>query len=132
MPGIEAEMEIRNLEKVQAKLEREALLGGPVRHILGQTALTIERKAKQFSPVDTGRLRASITPIVDTRSVPLWAKVGTDVDYAESVNSPKWKGPRPGGVGRKQFFTAATEETWEKVQELLDKARRMIEEEWEK
>ena len=47
-----------------------------------QTLLAIERRAKRRAPVNTGRLRASITP--DIRS-PFEGYVGTNVDYAAAV-----------------------------------------------
>ena len=43
--------------------------------IIGQTA---ERAAMQLAPVDTGRLRASISHIVDDNMV----AIGTNVEYA--------------------------------------------------
>ena len=46
-----------------------------------KAALTVERKAKQNCPVDTGKLRASITTEVGK----LEAEVGTNVEYAPYV-----------------------------------------------
>ena len=46
-----------------------------------KAALTLEKDAKQNCPVDTGRLRASIT----TEIGKLEAEVGTNVEYAQSV-----------------------------------------------
>jgi hypothetical protein len=58
--------------------------------------------------------------------------VGTNVVYAEQVNDPGWRGPRPGGVGRKEFFTSAIADTKDYVDELINKARAMIERHWGK
>ena len=46
-----------------------------------KAALTLERQAKQNCPVDTGKLRASITTEVGK----LEAEVGTNVEYAQCV-----------------------------------------------
>ena len=46
-----------------------------------KAALTLEKNAKENCPVDTGRLRASITTEVGN----LEAEVGTNVEYATSV-----------------------------------------------
>lgn len=75
-----------------------ALLSGPqgavAKHML-QLAQRVERRAKQLAPVDTGRLRASITSgLADTglsfglgghSAESVVALVGTDVDYAPHV-----------------------------------------------
>jgi hypothetical protein len=58
--GLEIELEVQGLEEIQKKLEREAMLGNPLKRILGRAALKIERQAKIYSPVKTGRLRASL------------------------------------------------------------------------
>lgn len=63
-----------------------------------KTALTIcglmaERYAKALCPVDTGRLRNSITHQMDGKTL----MVGTNVEYAPYVElgTSKNKGPRP-------------------------------------
>lgn len=59
---------------------------GPIaRGILDKAASNIKGKAKHLAPVDTGHLRASITTKLDTVPVPLWAQVGTNKNYARSV-----------------------------------------------
>ena len=126
------DIKVEGFEELGKKLEPDELLGDALKHVLGQASLTIERQAKLFSPVDTGRLRASVTSLVDSSPVPLWAKVDSDVEYAEEVNSPEWRGPRPGGVGRKQFFTRAIESTRARVDAILKEAERMIKERFER
>lgn len=48
---------------------------------LERRALSVERRAKQMCPVDTGRLRASIASALETDSRGLSAVVGTNVVY---------------------------------------------------
>jgi len=50
--------------------------------ILSKAAFLIEGKAKQFSPVDTGRLRASIFSFARS----LYSEVSTNTDYAIYVH----------------------------------------------
>jgi HK97 gp10 family phage protein len=48
-------------------------------NLLRKTAFSIEAKAKQLAPVDTGLLRNSIQTTIDS---PTKATVGTNVEYA--------------------------------------------------
>lgn len=48
-------------------------------------ALKVERRAKRLCPVDTGRLRASITHVLVRSGHGIEARVGTNVDYAVHV-----------------------------------------------
>jgi len=80
-----AEFKITGSEELMAKLDRNALLAAPVKDFLVRTALIVERHTKELTPVDTGRLRASFTSIIDSSPVPLWAKVSSDVQYAPFV-----------------------------------------------
>lgn len=56
--------------------------GGPAAIALERTALRVETAAKRFAPVDTGRLRASITTVMGEDSDGLVAYVGSNVQYA--------------------------------------------------
>ena len=58
-----------------------------VQRELKSTASNIEKGAKNITPVDTGRLRASIT--ADVRG--LEANIGTDVEYARFVHDGTYK-----------------------------------------
>lgn len=72
-------------------LHQEALnelLNGPdgdvAKDILRRT-IQVERAAKQLCPVDTGRLRSSVTHELDRDGQGIVGVVGTDVDYAPYV-----------------------------------------------
>lgn len=58
---------------------------GDVAKELVRRTVSVERTAKRLCPVDTGRLRASITHALDRDSQGLVGVVGTDVDYAPYV-----------------------------------------------
>ena len=58
---------------------------GPAGKYLKQQGLKVARRAKRNCPVDTGRLRSSITEALGTDSQGLVERIGTDVDYAPHV-----------------------------------------------
>ena len=58
---------------------------GPVAALLEKMVLKVEREAKSLCPVDTGRLRSSITSQVYTEEDTIVGVVGTDVEYAAFV-----------------------------------------------
>ena len=65
--------------------ELEALLRGPsgaVAQTILKATLAVEREAKHLCPVDTGRLRSSITPEVAREGQEIVGRVGTNVEYA--------------------------------------------------
>jgi len=153
------EFKVVGLEKLVAKLDSNALLGPPLRKAFADAVLLLERESKRRAPVDTARLRSSITHAVDTRTVPLWGKVGTDVHYAPYVEfgtRPHWPpfsalqpwarrhGFPPGRAGAflvarviaargtkaRRFFRNAFEANLGRVQGFFGRAARGIEEIW--
>lgn len=71
------------------KAEEKRLLkdtDGPLGRHLSQLAARVESAAKAVCPVDTGRLRSSITWRLETESGSLVAYVGTNVEYAIFVH----------------------------------------------
>jgi HK97 gp10 family phage protein len=58
--------------------------GGVAKDILRRT-IQVERAAKQLCPVDTGRLRSSVTHELDQDAQGVVGIIGTDVDYAPFV-----------------------------------------------
>ena len=62
-----------HVDEVKDALEHQIALA------LAKVGFAAEDHVKALAPVDTGRLRASITHLVDDRSV----TIGTDVEYAK-------------------------------------------------
>lgn len=60
-------------------------LRGKGEKALERTALDVQNRARQFSPVDTGRLRSSIRYKMGKDSQGPYADVGTNVKYAPHV-----------------------------------------------
>ncbi len=82
-------IEVRGLRQTQRKMEQVAtdLAGKPMVDAMKQATMLVERDAKIFAPVDTGRLRASITSDIRVASSGLLGKevqgvVGSNVTYA--------------------------------------------------
>lgn len=69
---------------------------GPVGRSLLRKAIQVESAAKRLCPVDTGRLRSSITHSLEQDSGGLVAFVGTNVSYAIYVElGTKNQRPQP-------------------------------------
>ena len=76
-------------KELQRKLRDPQFVRGPVRTFLLKSVILMEGNVKKETPVDTGRLRASITHKVE----PFRAVVGTNVAYAPHVEfgtKPHW------------------------------------------
>jgi|TARA_Y100000310_G_scaffold317685_1_gene370833 phage gpG-like protein len=73
------------LKKLQHKLEAKLLLGNPLKKLLGKATAFVSKEVEIHTPVQTGRLRASITPEVAGGAVPEFAQIGTNVAYASTV-----------------------------------------------
>lgn len=58
---------------------------GPVGRDLARRAVQVDATAKRICPVDTGRLRSSITWDVGEDDLGLVATIGSDVEYAPHV-----------------------------------------------
>ena len=89
------ETEIRGLQELQAEAERITLElhGPPMLEAMRDCALLVHNEAKRLAPVDTGRLRASITPEVRGDGKVVQGIVGSNVQYAaymEAGTRPHW------------------------------------------
>ncbi len=78
------QIEIRNLKEVQQNMEMKVmqLQGTPMLNAMRDCALMVEYDAKANAPVNTGRLRASITPEVRAEGETILGVVGSNVEYA--------------------------------------------------
>ena len=81
------DIEIRGLKETQANMERivRDLRGEPYLNAMRRATLLVQRSAKIKAPVDTGRLRASITPEVRAQGNLVTGVVGSNVKYAAFV-----------------------------------------------
>jgi len=83
----EIDLEIQGLKETQADMERivRDMRGEPFLNGMRVATLLVQRSAKIKAPVDTGRLRASITPEVRWQGNKAVGVVGSNVTYAPFV-----------------------------------------------
>lgn len=79
-------------QQLASLADADRLIGVPLKQALQRSAITVQGDAKRGTPVDTGRLRASITSVVDASPIPRFATIGTNIEYAPWVHD----GRRPG------------------------------------
>lgn len=87
--------EIRGLQALQQKAAQVVrdLHGQPMLDAMRKAAVLVSTDAKQLVPVDTGRLRSSITPDVRQEGFNVLGVVGSNVLYApymETGTRPHW------------------------------------------
>ncbi len=92
---MKADIEIEGLDEARRRMEQIAkgLSGPPMVQAMRDATLLVQRAAMQNAPVDTGRLRASITPEVVTQGKTVMGIVGSVVAYAPFVElgtRPHW------------------------------------------
>ena len=77
-------IDVKELKRVQREIEQKvaALSGSEMVAAMRIATMAVQRDAKIFSPVDTGRLRASITPSVTDVGDAIEGVVGSNVVYA--------------------------------------------------
>lgn len=80
----EIQLEIRGMREWQSKMEQmvKDMEGPEMLDGMRQATLLVQRDAKILAPVDSGRLRASITPEVRVDGNEVQGIVGSNVDYA--------------------------------------------------
>lgn len=87
--------EIRGLRELQIEAERivRELHGDEMLNGMRRATLIVQTDAKRLAPVDTGRLRSSITPDVRVEGKRVIGVVGSNVLYApylETGTRPHW------------------------------------------
>lgn len=82
-----ADLEVKGLKELQRKNEQMIadLIGAPILTAMRDNVLDAQRGAKINSPIDRGRLRASITPSVSVEGQTVRGAVGTNVEYAAAM-----------------------------------------------
>ena len=93
------------------KGQREKELINKLQRGMQKAVLIVERQAKKDCPVDTGRLRSSITSEVSGDE----GKVGTNVEYAADVELGTTRRPAT------PYLFPALEKQKDRIKELLGK-----------
>lgn len=96
----------------------KAALGDAIVAALEEIGLVGESAAKKLCPVDTGRLRNSITHAIN--SAGRWVIIGTNVEYAEYVHEPV---RLPNGKTRpgQPFLRDAAQSNYERFKSIVKK-----------
>lgn len=77
---------IEGQKQLTAKIKKvQMAAANEIEQALVNSALIVERDAKIKAPVDTGRLRQSITHNLEPDPVNPYVEVGTNVEYAKHV-----------------------------------------------
>jgi HK97 gp10 family phage protein len=123
------DFKVIGLELLKSKLQKDTVKE-PVDEGIKKITLWTHRTAMQSTPVDTGRLRASVT----SQRLGEMGKVGTNVQYAQFVEyGTKHMEPRhvvEGSATRqlgKGPFTYTMEKLQEKIKEFLGEIGKAIE-----
>ena len=141
MPGLNLSIVIKGAEELGRKLQPDKLLGKPLRRLFDKAAYLVESEAKQIVPVRTGRLKSSITKETSPESIPLWAKVGTNVEYASFIEygHKQEVGRYVPAIGKRlvepfvaarPFMAPAFEKVKDRIKGFMDEVSRLIEEHW--
>ena len=94
----------RGDKKLEKKLKDKSNIKNPLKTFLDLAHTIVKRKVKEFSPVDTGDLRATWTSNLNTNTNPMTATVSAGVVYALPLEE---SGYNPRGVGQIPFFKPA-------------------------
>lgn len=95
------------------RLDPVKLFGEPVRNFFTRALLILQGLTREGIPVDRGRLRQSITFDVDSRPIPLWGKIGSNVKYAPDMEyGTNALSEKPSVTGNRPFPTGPQLETW--------------------
>jgi hypothetical protein len=88
------QIRLKGIEQLMRKMDKR-LYRDPIKDMLTRASLEIAGEVRERTPVDTGRLRNSVTSEVERvmpTDVPTWARIGSNVVYAPPVEF----GRRPG------------------------------------
>lgn len=147
---------VTGFDELIKKVNDPTLLGEPMRGFFQKSAIAIQSDAQTLTPVDTGRLRASITSLVDPSPMPMFGQVGTnmiphygpDIEYGTRPHFPPisalmgWAhrhGMNPYAIARKiarygtkpyQMFHKAVQQNMSNIEGFLKEAASEIESRW--
>jgi len=114
---VTVDAEVIGLQQVQANMAKivEELHGTPILNTMRDATLLILRDARINAPVDTGRLRASITPEVKAEPPDVIGIVGSNVEYApfQEFGTKRMAG--------KHYLERAVEKNKDRIQREFEK-----------
>ena len=139
MPDVEVIIE--GSDKLRQAMDNEQLTAPAIRKMMYHIAILLRRGAKERSPVDTGKLLASLTYMVDSRPLPRFAIVSTDrlsprgFPYPRALeDSPRYHYRRTArqGLPTKGWFSGTIEAQMDRIVLTVVRALEEIGERWER
>ncbi len=125
---IQLQMSVIGMKALNSKLRKTGNVRTgrhPAMKAIAKAAYTFERQVKKWSPVDTGRMRSSITTHVNNPA--MFAQVMTNVRYAPFV---ELSGGTPRGVGRIPFWDPSWKAVQGKIRKYMAEAAAAMGREW--
>ncbi len=127
------QVRITGLDSLLKQLKGSNAYAKPWRDAMHKATLFVLGKAQEQAPVEFGVLRSSLTSAVDSRPVPLFGQVGTNVLYAkplEMSEAPHYRrGPRT-GQQTKGWLSGALLGSRDAIDRILRAAAKQIERMW--
>tara|TARA_R110002020_G_C16214483_1_gene767216 strand:+ start:394 stop:774 length:381 start_codon:yes stop_codon:yes gene_type:complete len=126
---MQVKIDLKGDEAIIKKLQDDKKIKNPLAKFLELSQKIVSNKAKEYSPVETGFLRASWTGSINASSKPMTAVVNNSVKYAMPLEN---SGYSPRGVGRIPFLRPAIEYYLQVKEQYFQQLGRNIENEYEK
>jgi len=127
--------------KVTREVSREQLLGGPLRTFFNTAMLLAHSDVAKAGrvPWDTGNLAGSLSPgggatEIDPSPVPMWARVGTNVEYAaylETGDKYHYRGGPSSGKETRGWLSSTIQNVRPDIDGLLGDLAADIKAAWE-
>lgn len=119
--NLDIKAEIKGLKEAQRKAEQvlRDMHGQPMVTAMRRATLIVQRDAMKNAPVDTGRLKSSITPDIQTRGIEVIGVVGSNVEYAPFQEFGFWP---PKGRQGPRYLARAIEENAARIWKILGDA----------
>jgi phage gpG-like protein len=120
------ESSVKEIEEAQKDITRKLkeMTGPPVVTTMRNATLMVLRDAKIFAPVDTGRLRASITPSVSGSADRVEGVVGSNVKYAPYQETGTWP-VKPSGQGPR-YLQRSFEKNVDRIMDMFERVIKKI------
>lgn len=114
------DFEVTGIEELTRKLDGKELLRKPLRRLFYGIGNSLKKSVKEKTPVQSGKLQASIKSSVSRDVIPLWCKVSTRVFYGKYLERGTKK------MGAVAMFEKALEEHRDRINEYIKKAEQDI------
>ena len=126
---MQVQINVKGDEAIIKKLQDDKKIKNPLARFLEISQKIVTNKTKEYSPVETGFLRASWSGHINTATKPMTAVVSNRVKYAMPLEN---SGYSPRGVGRIPFLRPAIEYYLQVKEQYFRQLGNNIENEYEK